>query len=323
MDTEQRKIHVQARVQQLARLESPTLGKRTTIEDTISAADAKRQKGAESNKIVVQGGLDTRESRTLDTSESNFLRQCSFYLPTNITGKKGHQVEEQEIVNLALEALDTCHMCILHNALSEKDLEFIKDEYADLLGFTGKSAVGEKDSSKRSATRLFNCTCQNEKCDWYGWRERTMNTRDIVGVDSDYPSIKFGQSSNAVHGYQTCARLNAWTQILQTLKFQHVARVEIVTSHVGCRNQAWHVDGDHGLTVIFALADVDLPKGPTQLDFTIPFNSLQEGGGKIKVLEHVSFPCLHVVFDLPHAGRSKQFDANLPSCNAERQCSHV
>ena len=36
------------------------------------------------------------------------------------------------------------------------------------------------------------------------------------------------------------------------------------------------------LAVIFGLVDVDLLKGPTQLDFTIPFNNLREGAGKSK-----------------------------------------
>ena len=47
-----------------------------------------------------------------------------------------------------------------------------------------------------------------------------------------------------------------------------------MTSHVGCRNQDWHCDSAHGLTVIFALVEIDLPKGPTEIEFTTPFNSL-------------------------------------------------
>ena len=52
----------------------------------------------------------------------------------------------------------------------------------------------------------------------------------------------------------------------------HVARVKVVTSHQGCRNQDWHVDAPRGLTVIFAVVDVDVQKGPTQMDFQFLLN---------------------------------------------------
>jgi ectoine hydroxylase-related dioxygenase (phytanoyl-CoA dioxygenase family) len=64
--------------------------------------------------------------------------------------------------------------------------------------------------------------------------------------------------------------------------FEHIARVEVVTSHRGCRHQGWHIDAMHGITVIFPLCDMTLQKGPTQLDFTTPFNALREGSGKVK-----------------------------------------
>ena len=64
--------------------------------------------------------------------------------------------------------------------------------------------------------------------------------------------------------------------------FSHVKRVETVTSHVGCRDQGWHVDAVYGLTVIFPLTDVTLRKGPTQMDFVTPFNNLDAGKGKVK-----------------------------------------
>ena len=75
---------------------------------------------------------------------------------------------------------------------------------------------------------------------------------------------------------------SAWRQIVAAFGFDHVARVEVVTGHAGCRHQGWHVDGVHGVTVIFALVDVDAAKGPTQLDFTVPFNALDPEQGKVK-----------------------------------------
>merc|ERR1711957_278074 len=75
---------------------------------------------------------------------------------------------------------------------------------------------------------------------------------------------------------------SVWRRIVTEMGLDHVARVEVVTSHQGCRNQDWHVDAPRGLTVIFAVVDVDVQKGPTQMDFTIPFNAILEGHPKVK-----------------------------------------
>ena len=72
-----------------------------------------------------------------------------------------------------------------------------------------------------------------------------------------------------------------WEKIVNHFGFEHVARVEVVTSHAGCRNQGWHTDGERGLTVIFPLTPVGLRKGPTEMDFTIAFNSLHPNRGKV------------------------------------------
>jgi hypothetical protein len=238
---------------------------------------------------------DTREAQSLDTQECEFLRRCSFFLPTEEPGanlgsknsKRNKQKidTENNIVEQALQALDTYHMCILHNALSSADLELIEEEYQALLDFNEPSAIGEKDASRRSATRLFNCACQRgPNSDWSGWKDGAEHSRRIVGVGSGLCGSCGSHEQSSYSDYkQRPNALNVWKKILKTLDFEHVARVEVVTSHVGCRDQAWHIDGVHGLTVIFALADVDLPKGPTQLDFSIPFNSLSEGGQKVKV----------------------------------------
>ena len=91
-------------------------------------------------------------------------------------------------------------------------------------------------------------------------------------------------SSSSSSSYKTGhnnRQLSVWESVTNYFGFNHIARVEIVTSHPGCRDQGWHTDGSHGLTVIFPLVDVDLRKGPTQMDFTIPFNSLHIGTGKV------------------------------------------
>ena len=58
-------------------------------------------------------------------------------------------------------------------------------------------------------------------------------------------------------------------------------------------------DGVHGVTVIFALVDVDAAKGPTQLAFTVPFNALDPA--RAPELEWRDGRPLHAVFaNLPH-----------------------
>ena len=86
-----------------------------------------------------------------------------------------------------------------------------------------------------------------------------------------------------------------WQRVCNSFGFSHIARVEVVTSHVGCRRQDWHCDSAHGITVIFPLVDVDMAKGPTELEFTTPFNSLDEAGSKIKEKDSVAPDSVHAV----------------------------
>ena len=79
-----------------------------------------------------------------------------------------------------------------------------------------------------------------------------------------------------------------WRRVVTAMGLDHVARVEVVTSHEGCRPQGWHVDAPRGLTVIFALVDITVPKGPTQMDFSIPFNHILEGRPKVNSIGYVT-----------------------------------
>jgi hypothetical protein len=56
----------------------------------------------------------------------------------------------------------------------------------------------------------------------------------------------------------------------------------MVTGHSGCRAQGWHVDALRGVTAIFAMTDVDLQKGPTEINFMEHFASLDLNRGKVK-----------------------------------------
>lgn len=101
-----------------------------------------------------------------------------------------------------------------------------------------------------------------------------------------------------------------WQSVCNVFGFPHVARVEVVTSHVGCRNQDWHCDSAHGITVIFALVDIDLAKGPTEIEFITPFNGLghdKASSGKVKQKNSASPAAVHSV--LPK-GSVLLFNAN-------------
>lgn len=142
----------------------------------------------------------------------------------------------------AVETLRKHHCCVIRGCLSAEMVEAV---LADAASLERVSAIGEKRAEKRSGTRFYNCTCQlGPRCGFEGWR---------------------GTAARRVLGEAT------WRHVVKSLGFDHVARVEVVTGHAGCRAQDFHVDGSLGLTVIFALVDIDVAKGPTQLDFSASF----------------------------------------------------
>ncbi len=103
-----------------------------------------------------------------------------------------------------------------------------------------------------------------------------------------------------------------WVDICNRFDLSHIARIEVVTSHVGCRAQAWHIDGVHGITVIFALTDIGLRQGPTEIDMRIPFLGLREGTGKVKMEEYThGFPATHPIRACMLSGSVLMFNANV------------
>ncbi|KAJ1462608.1 hypothetical protein M885DRAFT_610645 [Pelagophyceae sp. CCMP2097] len=156
----------------------------------------------------------------------------------------------------AVAAIRAQHCCVILGALAPGEVEDMLEEYAS---HARVAAIGEKAASKRSGTRFFNCTCQlGPACAFGGWMPTAPETRKaLLGRDS------------------------VWRRAVEELGFGHVARVEVVTGHAGARCQDWHVDGIHGLTVIFALVDVDAARGPTQLDFAHTFLDV-DGATKVK-----------------------------------------
>lgn len=224
-------------------------------------AKGKKQPGAHGKKearATPAGPVDMKEKilAMLSEEEQRFLRRVSYVLPESGLCSKS---ECEAAATFAAEALAANQVCVLHNALTADEVETVLREYD---ANEKVSAIGEKESAKRSGTRLFNCPCQlGPSCAFDGWRSDA--TRAIVCSDADE------------------RRKKPWREVVRRCGFDHVARVEVVTSHVGCRHQGWHVDGARGLTALFALVDVDPRLGPTQMDFDVPFMDVTTGA-KVK-----------------------------------------
>lgn len=201
---------------------------------------------------------------SLPLEEKHHLERCTLdYATTNL----GHD----EFVQKAVETLEQEHVLVVHNCFSEKEVKTLHDCYVSHHGRqAGQQAIGEKDASKRSGTRLYNCLCQlGPACGFYDWKEGTTEAQHILN-----PSL--------ITDYRKPPRKAVWKSIADAFHFHHVARVEVVTSHVGCRAQGWHIDGVHGLTVIMPLTDVGVRQGPTELDLSVPFVGLWEGDPKVR-----------------------------------------
>ena len=228
----------------------------------------------------------------LPKDELQKLEEISIMLPARDSRNSKQQAAAEKVaLEQAQQTLEEHNMCILYNALSESELKEIYAEYEQLLDFTSSSAVGEKDASKRSGTRFFNCACQvGPNCGFEGWRVGSEQSKRVLDLVTEH------------------SRDSVWRRLVTSLGLDHVARVEVVSSHPGCRHQDWHVDAPRGLTVIFALVDVDVPKGPTQMDFTVAHNAILDDQPKIK--PRYDPPSWHAAMP---AGSVLMFNAN---------CSH-
>ncbi|GMI07036.1 hypothetical protein TrVE_jg293 [Triparma verrucosa] len=221
-----------------------------------SNSPTQKKKGANQN----QGGEQkaravTEQVSALPVDDQQFHQKITIELPTIQHYKKAPFVDK------VIEILHTYNMCIILNALSDDEISSVMESYDDLLDLNGVTAIGEKDASKRSGTRFYNCRCQQgPKCGFKGWREGADNVKTVY--EPDNPPV--------------------WRQVIDRMDIPHIARVEMVTGHSGCRAQGWHVDALRGVTAIFAMTDVDLAKGPTQINFMEHFTSLDLNAGKVK-----------------------------------------
>ena len=122
----------------------------------------------DTKKVNNNAAADEREASTsrpvfhgLPREEIEFLtNQVSFCFEPNVSGKNRSATSRKEyektFVSSAAQALQKFHMCILHSALSPEDITVIMEEYESMLDVRhGAHAIGEKDSSKRSGTRMW------------------------------------------------------------------------------------------------------------------------------------------------------------------------
>lgn len=238
--------------------------------------------------------------RDLPPAMQAFHKLITIVLPPPTCGvnpkakkKHSHNTDSSfNIVNNAVSLLNRYNMLILHNVFTPPEITKMHREYLSLLDRSGQTAIGEKDASKRSGTRFYNCNCQlGPACSFSGWKDAAPNVREIMGRGED-------GSPNA----------DIWRQIVRKLGFEHIARVEMVTGHSGCRSQGWHVDGLRGVTAIFSMVDVDVAKGPTELDFDVPFLSIDENKGKCsRGVQGAPSKCYAVM----PAGSVLMFNANV------------
>jgi hypothetical protein len=248
----------------------------------------------------VQVNSPPKESLTdsLPLEEKRHLERCTVdYATTTLS--------HDDVVRKAVEILEQEHMLIIHNCLKEEEVQILHDCYTDLhqqqqAGGTGgqQRAIGEKDASKRSGTRLYNCLCQRGPvCGFYNWKScATLNAQHCLNPTTHTDFRK------------APPRKPVWKSITDTFHFYHIARAEVVTSHTGCRDQDWHIDGVHGLTVMLPLTDVGVRQGPTELDFAHPFVGLWEGDPKVRLPQRSSCDTVRTVMP---KGSVLLFNANV------------
>ena len=208
----------------------------------------------------------TAQAATLPLEEQRFLRAVSL---DAFDCAAGNDDATEGTVRRACAILERYHMVILHGVFDDAEIATLHTDYQRFLDFSGDAAIGEKDASKRSGTRLYNCACQvGPACKFRGWKAGSDGSKHVL-------------HAAPCKANRWNAQPRVWERIVNHFGFDHVARVEVVTSHSGCRNQGWHTDGERGLTVIAPLTPLGLRKGPTEMDFTIAFNSLHADRGKV------------------------------------------
>ena len=75
--------------------------------------------------------------------------------------KQRPNCSDADFCRRAVEILEEHHVLIIHNCMDADGLAVLQETYERLhQEQAGQTAIGEKDASKRSGTRLYNCLCQ-------------------------------------------------------------------------------------------------------------------------------------------------------------------
>ena len=118
---------------------------------------------------------DTEESETLPLDEQRFLRMIS------LDAASGNGIDPDDLVARAVDILEQYHMVILHGVLDDGEIATLHADYQHFLDFSGDAAIGEKDASKRSGTRLYNCACQvGPACKFRGWKDGSEGSKHVL-----------------------------------------------------------------------------------------------------------------------------------------------
>lgn len=266
------------------------------------------------NQVAIQKPPSSEKTKPAFTGCSALPEKEREHLAACTLDYQQHDGTDEDFCRRAVQILEENNALVIHNCMDSNGLAVLQETYQRLhQAQSGQTAIGEKDASKRSGTRLYNCLCQlGPACGFYDWKTGTKEARECLlkgrsnkanATSTNSSKAKKQQNNNYCYNPPPKA---IWKRITDHFEFTHIARVEVVTSHVGCRAQGWHIDGVHGLTVIFPLVDVGVRQGPTEMDFTVPFIGLYRDSPKVKV--PADHPNLYGVMP---AGSVLMFNANV------------
>ena len=89
------------------------------------------------------------------------LEACTLDYKTATSGGSGGSNDDADFCRRAIEILEQHQALVIHNCMDPEGLLILQETYERLhQQQAGQTAIGEKDASKRSGTRLYNCLCQ-------------------------------------------------------------------------------------------------------------------------------------------------------------------
>ena len=126
------------------------------------------------NKLQEQPSLNNSNNTSNKVYEGLSDDELKFHNLITVDYKSINPKKPKEIslfVNQCISILENHDMIIIKNAFPEEAIDHFNANYKDLLDFN-QFAIGEKDATKRSGTRFYNCSCQlGPKCSFRDWKE--------------------------------------------------------------------------------------------------------------------------------------------------------